>query len=47
MRARRGLRTVNLPATAIADAQRIRERGGDPSLTAAIIRVLRESAGDN
>lgn len=44
MRARRGLRTVNLPAEALADAKRIRERDGDQSVTAAIIRVLRERA---
>jgi hypothetical protein len=43
-RQRRQVRQVGLPADAIADAEAIRERDGDPTRLAAIVRVLRKAA---
>lgn len=44
-RAARAARAVELPADALADAETLRRRGGDPNITAAVVRVLREAAG--
>ena len=43
-RAARAVRTLDLPAGAFADAETVRRRDGDPNVTTAVVRVLREAA---